>query len=1134
MNQAVFLDTQSEYFVLIVEDDEKDAECISGCLDELGLNLHYQVVRDRLQFQQALNEQHLHLIISDCNLPGLPLEYIIDCSHEAFEDIPIIIVAGGLTEDRASEILRTGLRDFISKNDLSRLAPAIKRELKERELRLEQRYAQSFLLRQSALLDSIINSQRDASIIVNARTEIEFWNLPAEKLFQYQTIEIIGQKINQILYRPQNLSSQFSSLKSYVFDELRLLCPATVELLLSAKNNRPLPAELTIQPFEVEGETKYNLVIRDISKLLQDRVKNKLKAEYAIANARLLESLADAQSIQTLCFDVISRFLGLSNIKSLLVNLLIRESENKHHLVQKGFDVEEGIIEEQPIHFIFDDQHVSERPMVNPVQFSTIPRSTSYELNEIDGPCLWVPLVPVGGDSESHDVMIVSLEFGTEFESFELKLIAELAKTAANILKAFIDNLKRMKLERAVEMCPSSIVITDREGSIEYVNQKLIENSGYSAEEIIGSKTSLFSSGQTSSAVYIDLWNTIQSGKSWIGEIQNKKKNGALYWEKLNIFPVSNASGEIINYVGIKEDITNQKESRKKLDYLSTHDNVTGLSNRALFLDRLEQAIEQHKASESKFAVLLLNVKNFRQYNELFGYLICNALLKRISEVLITQLDSSESISRAPGAEFLILIPNITSLDSLTERYLQIIEGFQKPTIFNDNELDIQFCSGAAIYPVHGDTSDQLITLVEETRYLSKGSNERNKLHFSSPVVQGYSISRTQFKAKIKKALEQDEFELFYQPQVDSSTGQVIGCEALIRWFSKDQGMISPTVFIPVAEECQLIVDIGNWALNAACAQLKEWQAYVPAKFTVAINLSTRHLASLDLVNYVEELINKYEIDPTMLEFEITESAIIENLEGTVDVLRQLQILGCSISVDDFGTGYSNLTYLRQIPLDRLKIDRCFIKEMAYILEDASLSRMIIQISHTLGLEVVAEGVETEAQYHLLKKFNCDFFQGFYFSKPKPAAEVLELIKAPTWKLKAEDSKDTLLIIDDEKAILSALKRILKRKPYKVMTTTNPMEALEILAANDVGVIISDQRMPAMAGTELLRRVKSMHPDTVRIMLSGFTDVETLSRAVNEGSIYKFIHKPWEDQDLIEEIDNAFEVYAENKAKHHS
>lgn len=375
-------------------------------------------------------------------------------------------------------------------------------------------------------------------------------------------------------------------------------------------------------------------------------------------------------------------------------------------------------------------------------------------------------------------------------------------------------------------------------------------------------------------------------------------------------------------------------------------------------------------------------------------------------------------------------------------------------------------------------------------------------------------------------ALARGEFEVFYQPKVSCLSGAIVGVEALVRWRHPDCGLIAPAEFIPLLERLNLIEPLGTWVLTEACAQAGRWQAAGLEPPVVAVNLSARQFQSGKLVEWVLQALSASAIAPDRLELELTESLLMRHVDDVVHTLEQLHSHGVRLSVDDFGTGYSSLAYLKQFPLDAVKIDRSFIRDITADPNDAAITRAIITMAHQLKLKVIAEGVETEGQLKLLVANQCDEIQGYYFSRPVPAGEMETMLREKRCLaqelLSSRQRQRTILIVDDEQPIINSLCRLLRQDGYGIFSATNAFEGLEILARNEVDVVLSDQRMPGMTGVEFLRRVKSIHPDTVRMVLSGYADLQSVTDAINEGAIYKYITKPWDRERLRSLVQEAF------------
>jgi EAL domain-containing protein (putative c-di-GMP-specific phosphodiesterase class I)/FixJ family two-component response regulator len=382
------------------------------------------------------------------------------------------------------------------------------------------------------------------------------------------------------------------------------------------------------------------------------------------------------------------------------------------------------------------------------------------------------------------------------------------------------------------------------------------------------------------------------------------------------------------------------------------------------------------------------------------------------------------------------------------------------------------------------------------------------------------------FIVALSMALERDEYRVYYQPKASCQSGVITSFEALLRWQRPDHGLVPPIEFIPSLESTGLIEQVGTWVLRTACRQLRDWDKLGFDRLSMAVNVSLRQLVDPAFVGVVCSVLTEYEISPERLELELTESMLMHDVEQTETLLFQLKAKGVRLSIDDFGTGYSCLAYLRRLPIDTVKIDRTFVNGITTNPNDASITRAIVSMAHSLKMSVVAEGVETEAQLSTLIAGKCETVQGYFIGKPMPADAALLMLKSdwslPSALLSRPNKVKTLLLVDDEASIVSALKRLLRREEYQILGASSGAQGLEMLALHDVDVIVSDQRMPGMTGEEFLRRAKDLYPETIRLVLSGYADMESITSAINQGAIYKFLSKPWDDTLLKETIREAF------------
>ena len=459
----------------------------------------------------------------------------------------------------------------------------------------------------------------------------------------------------------------------------------------------------------------------------------------------------------------------------------------------------------------------------------------------------------------------------------------------------------------------------------------------------------------------------------------------------------------------------------------------------------------------------------------------------------------------------------------------RMIEAVSQAFILDGKFVHIGASVGVALYPTDGRDAETLQSSADAALHEAKRQG-RGILRFFSAEMTERARQRLTLEAELCLALARQELRLHYQPQVDLISGRIVGVEALVRWQHPQRGLIPPGDFIPLAEESGLVVPLGDWALRTACRQIKAWSEAGLSLRQTAVNVSAVQLSRGHLLGSIKEVLQETGISPDQLELEITESCIMVNREQSFKSLAEIKALGVRLSIDDFGTGYSSLAYLQQLEVNELKVDMAFVRDMTTNSGNASIVRAVIALGHSLGLEVIAEGVEDPGQARYLRSLQCDVIQGYLVSRPLPADEMTQFMVSfrPLQIPADKEAFSTLLLVDDETSILAALKRVLRHENYRILTATSGEEALSLLAQHEVGVILTDQRMPGMNGIDLLARARTMHPRAVRMVLSGYTGLDSLTEAINRGEIFRFLTKPWNDSDLLDAIREAFRHYADS------
>lgn len=539
------------------------------------------------------------------------------------------------------------------------------------------------------------------------------------------------------------------------------------------------------------------------------------------------------------------------------------------------------------------------------------------------------------------------------------------------------------------------ILITDLKGEIIQANPAVSSITGFNHMEIIGETPRIFKSSRHNSDFYEDMWSAVINKGYWSSEIWNRRKSGEAFPCKLSITTVRDPYGSPTHYVGIMYDITDVKMSEEKLKHLAYYDALTSLPNRHLFQERLHRLIVHSRKYEEQFGILSMDLDNFKDVNDLLGHHVGDQFLHIIGERLASVISEQDTVSRVGGDEFSIISHELKCENSVMNFVSKIQEALKNPVVLEGRELFATASIGVAVFPKDGQTYAELIKSADIAMYRAKESGKKKYIMFDQDMQKRVN-RRIELEHDLRKAIQNDEIKVFYQAKVDSFTKKIIGCEALVRWEKSKGIFISPGEFIPLAEDTGMIVQIGEIVLKDVCENIKKWHAdglYIDA----SVNLSAKQFLKESLVKDIRDTVAHYGIDFKYINLEITENTVMNDVEKAILIMETLSKYGFKLSIDDFGTGYSSLSYIKRFPLNELKIDRSFIKDLPERLEDMAIVNTILHLAENMKLTVVAEGVETEAQYELLKNKNCHQIQGFYFSRPVAADMFYELLKKPNF-----------------------------------------------------------------------------------------------------------------------------------------
>jgi diguanylate cyclase (GGDEF)-like protein/PAS domain S-box-containing protein len=654
------------------------------------------------------------------------------------------------------------------------------------------------------------------------------------------------------------------------------------------------------------------------------------------------------------------------------------------------------------------------------------------------------------------------------------------------------------------------------------VNATACSMLGYTREELLAMSPSVLD-GSDPEQLASKYAAIVASGADTVyNECEIQRKDGTQVHVEIHRQAMRSDNDWVI--VAVVRDITARKDADRRLNHLAHHDPLTSLPNRMLFYATLRKTLEIAIDSDWKAAVLFVDLDNFKNVNDTLGHVIGDELLIQCSERLTKCVRIRDTVGRLGGDEFALILVSPKGQQAAALVASKIGAALRAPFLLHGHEVHISASVGIAVYPDDGNDPDTLIKYADSAMYRAKQAG-RDTYRFFTAQMNVDALDRLDLETALRRAIDNEEFVLHYQPKVRLSDGRIAGVEALLRWERPGIGLVPPNMFIPLLEETGLIFRVGSWVIAAACKQIGAWLRSPVGAVHVAVNVSGRQFIESDLDAEIALALREYEVPAELLELELTETSMMANTERTISSLRKLKSRGVQISVDDFGTGYSSLAYLRRFPIDKLKIDIAFIRDVTTNPDDAAIVRAIISMAHSLKLGVIAEGVESEMQLNYLRRHDCDEIQGFYVSRPLTAEAVGELlVSRPVLNLTDGNyASQVLLIIDDDPFMLESLADLFGSDGYQILTAQSAAEGFDLLALQEVQVILCDQKMPDMNGSVFLDMVKELHPDTVRIVLSGQADLQPIMEAINQGAVYRFYTKPWDNKLLRKNVRAAFQ-----------
>ncbi len=601
----------------------------------------------------------------------------------------------------------------------------------------------------------------------------------------------------------------------------------------------------------------------------------------------------------------------------------------------------------------------------------------------------------LGGSAEKIHTAILRIgrgDFSTQItiapgtENSVLSSLSEMQTKLHSLEAKHKQSEEQLRIAAAVFESQEAMMITDVNTTILNVNRAFTEITGYSTEEIVGKTPKLLQSGHQNADFYHTMWETINRTGSWQGEFLDQRKSGEVYPIWLTISAVKNLGGAVSHYISIYSDITAHKETEEKIRELAFYDQLTGLPNRVLLLDRLKQAMMRSARSGNYGALLFIDLDHFKTLNDTLGHDMGDLLLKKVAHRLTNCVRAEDTVARLGGDEFVVMLASLNEGDAATQAKIigeKILTALNEMYHLNDVAYHCTPSIGATLFKGYKTMIDSLLKQADLAMYKSKESG-RNSLHFFDPDMEAVVMKRAALEKDLRNGLQEEQFSLYYQAQI-TDNNHITGTEVLIRWQHPKRGIVSPAEFIPLAEDTGLILPLGRWIMETACKQLAIWSTQPKmAHLTIAVNVSVRQFHQHDFVDQILTILNDTGANPKRLKLELTESLLTLNIDEISEKMAALKTKGVGFSLDDFGTGYSSLSYLKRLPLDQLKIDQSFVRDVLNDSYDASIAKTIIVLAQNLGLNVIAEGVETKMQQDFLANAGCHEYQGYLYSRPIP------------------------------------------------------------------------------------------------------------------------------------------------------
>ncbi|TVM02860.1 MAG: hypothetical protein CV087_08200 [Candidatus Brocadia sp. WS118] len=846
-----------------------------------------------------------------------------------------------------------------------------------------QKQAEEALREANQTLQALIQASPLAIITLDPQGNVTMWNQAAEHMFGWKEQEVLGHLLPIV---PHDKQEEFRTLRERV---LRGEAFTGVEVRRQKRDRSPIDISISTAPLRNRQGNVSGImgVVADITEHKRTQVIDALFNE--IDQFVLQGQLPDfiLPYVCTRLTDIFAYPLVWIGMKETDGTVSISAQAGTHGNYLKDFKARWQDVPEHEciVGFAIRTGKSQTIDTQEPAFQRCRERACRYGLHSF----LAVPLYSGGKvigmlnlyDHKTH-----------AFDAETIRLLENLAARISITLLVARDQQQLRLHSAAMASVANAVFITDSEGRITWVNAAFAKLSGYTSDEACGLTPRLFKSGRHDSSFYQQVWQTILAGNVFRGEVINRRKDGIFYTVNQTITPLLDLNGKTCHFVAIHEDITDKKETEKQIVYMAHYDTLTNLPNRILFTDRLRQEMIHANRNKRLTSVIFLDLDRFKTINDTLGHAFGDLLLKALADRLKNCIREGDTVSRLGGDEFIFIISDILHPQDVALIAQKILSALSAAFHLDGHEVHVTSSIGIAIYPLDANDMDNLIKNADIAMYHAKEEGG-STFKFYMEDMNINNLERLMLENDLRKALAKSELVVYYQPQVDQNTGQIMSMEALIRWQHPNRGMLYPSKFIPIAEETGLIIPIGEWVLKTACTQTRAWHDAGFPSLRITVNLSVRQFKQQNLVNMIIRVLQETGLDPKYLELELTEGIIMQNDTAILATLRELKSVGVLFSIDDFGTEYSSLSYLKRFPIDTLKIDRSFVQDITTNPDDAAIVTAIIAVAESLKLKIVAEGVENTEQADFLRELHCNNIQGYLYSQPLSAGDIDHLLQ---------------------------------------------------------------------------------------------------------------------------------------------